>query len=422
MTAYTCKDTLNAALAGFAGCKAFVDGTGKIRTRFRPRDGKPAYTTLEPGTADFAVWYDACITGTTAQIVRLPGAAKPKTFAHAYQLLKADTSFKKLDDRTRALMLPIVEAWLDTKVDAKFNLLWRDATMDVMDYGMCQRAVTGAADMYLAARVAAHATKSPERQKADAHKLVANKDAGRQLHVAFRKLFKIARQQSPSWVKFDPTFGIEVDRPNPAMSRLKPWSYEAQLQYEAFFPIGTAERTLYELAKWLGSRVSDCGQVAWEHRTLEPVDGVLTLGYRFVEHKKRKYAESQFQATTDELEAALAHVPQAERKGVILKKANGEAYAFEYLSNAMARWTRRAGLAKGHTLHGIRKNMGHDMAAGGATLKESMAGLAHLTPQESLRYSMSYEQTRGAVAAKGKVVDFRRKRAELFAAQLQKAG
>jgi len=60
----------------------------------------------------------------------------------------------------------------------------------------------------------------------------------------------------------------------------------------------------------------------------------------------------------------------------------------------MQEWTRAAGLAPGHTLHGLRKTLGKMLAESGATTRELMAILGHDDIAHAELYTREAEQRR----------------------------
>lgn len=389
MTAYTSKDTLNAALAAYAACKAFVDATGKLRTRYRA-NGVAKYTTLEPGSVEFDAWHDALVTGVlppSGRVVKLNGGVVPKSLAHAYKLLRETREWQGLAPKTRENQETPLDAML--KIEVKEGMLWRDAPMAELSRAAVKKLVT---------LVPAYQAK--------------------QLLTILSKLAEIALDADKPWMEYNPTFGVKVKRP---VSKWKPWPWASQLHFEASYAYGTNARTVYELAKWLGVRRSDIATLCWEQlgEDIDEETGELVEGFTFMPYKTRRTGKVIFQPMTDALRAALAHIPAEARKGTVLKAEHGGPYVIRSLSRRMFDWTRAIGLGPGHILHGIRKNMGHDMAAGGATLREGMAGGGWSTPGQFLNYSASYEQKRGAIIASNKVVELRRKREEM---RLKKAG
>lgn len=383
MTAYADKDTLNAALADYPGCRAFLDGTGKLRTRHRPT---VKTTRAEPGSVEFDAWYEALITGValpTAKVVKLEGGVVPQSLGHAYKLLRDTNAWKDAAPKTRENQSRPLDALLKTELAA--GMLWRDAPMSELT-----RAV-----------VAKIIDRTPAYQQ-------------KQLLAILSKLCVVALNAEPAWMEYNPTLGIKAKRP---ASKWKPWSYASMLRFEAAYAYGTTARTVYELAKWLGVRRSDIATITWEQLGPDLIDGVMVEGWTFMPKKTERLGKVIFAPITDELRAALAHI--TERTGTVLKKQDGGQYVIHTLSGYMQDWTADIGLAAGHILHGIRKNMGHDAADSGATLNEGMALGGWSTPNQYLGYAATFEQKRGAVRGSNKIVDLRRKREEL---RLKKAG
>jgi integrase len=89
-----------------------------------------------------------------------------------------------------------------------------------------------------------------------------------------------------------------------------------------------------------------------------------------------------------------------ERKGeyVVLTQW-GKPFSVKALGMRMQGWTRAAGLAPGHTMHGLRKTLGKLLAENCATTREIMAVLGHDCIQHAELYTREAEQRR--LAAEG---------------------
>ena len=88
--------------------------------------------------------------------------------------------------------------------------------------------------------------------------------------------------------------------------------------YEAFWPIGSRQRTAYALALWLGNRVSDVTRLEWSMLTTKTLtlDGnVISVdGFELVQFKGRKRGKQLFLPMTAMLEAELAGLESALRE------------------------------------------------------------------------------------------------------------
>lgn len=70
------------------------------------------------------------------------------------------------------------------------------------------------------------------------------------------------------WIEIDPTAAVEW---RPAYSGWKAWPHEAMEKFEKRWPLGTAARTCYGLALWLGNRRGDVAGLRWDQRVTRRV-------------------------------------------------------------------------------------------------------------------------------------------------------
>jgi integrase len=81
----------------------------------------------------------------------------------------------------------------------------------------------------------------------------------------------------------------------------------------------------------------------------------------------------------------------------------GKPFSVKALGMRMQEWTRLAGLAPGHTLHGLRKTLGKMLAEAEATTREVMAVLGHDDIAHAELYTREAEQKKLARAAMRKL-------------------
>ncbi len=67
------------------------------------------------------------------------------------------------------------------------------------------------------------------------------------------------------WLKHDPSFGIK----RPKMHRIRSWTDDEIAVYRGRWPLGTKQRTAFELFLNTGQRRSDVVRMAWPHITVE---------------------------------------------------------------------------------------------------------------------------------------------------------
>jgi integrase len=102
-----------------------------------------------------------------------------------------------------------------------------------------------------------------------------------------------------------------------------------------------------------------------------------------------------------ELIAALEAIES--RGDYVVLTQYGKPFSVKALGMRMQEWTSLAGLASGHTLHGLRKTLGKMLAEAEATTRELMAVLGHDDIAHAELYTREAEQKKLARAAMHKL-------------------
>ena len=191
-----------------------------------------------------------------------------------------------------------------------------------------------------------------------------------------RKLTGVALDQE--WIEYDPTYRI---RCRPAFKGWKAWSDESCAAFEKRWPLGTTPRTVYAIARYFGHRRSDVAAVKWTD--LEVAAGNVV---------QSKTGKALWIPLHPELAKALEATPR--RGEYVVLTQYGQPFSAKALGMRMQDWTKQAGLAPGHTLHGLRKKLGAMLAEAGATTRELMAILGHDDLAHAELYSREAEQRR----------------------------
>lgn len=186
------------------------------------------------------------------------------------------------------------------------------------------------------------------------------------------------------WLKHDPSAGIK----RPKTQKIRSWTEAEIATFRAHWPIGTKQRTAFELFLNIGQRRSDVVRMAWPHIT------------------GRKIAVTQQKTGVDLViplhRDALAALDKAERKPIaILTTAYDRPFTVAGFSQWMRDAISDAGLPLDCQPHGLRKAAGRRLAEAGCTAKEIMAILGHKTLSEAERYTEDAGQAglaEGAVA------------------------
>ena len=351
----------------------YKDRHGKTRWRYR-RSGKTISLPGQPGEAEFEEAYRAAVEGRTprvAQNIAMPGASLPKTFGAAWRKVTASAEWKGYDPATRKKNATLAEAFLHSKVVEDHSLLWRDVPVQDMRR------------RHLKDLIALHSA-TPHKAK--------------HLLVAIRKMLTAALDEE--WIEVDPSYKLKW---RPAYKGWKAWTPEAMEKFEARWAPGTAARTCYALALWLGNRRGDVAALRWDQRcTRSVVIGAVARSVEGFAMTQEKTSNELFVPITPMLAETINAIN--ERGTTILMTQYGEPFSPKSLTGMMAHWTKLAGIEPGFTLHGLRKTLGKMLAEGGASTRQLMKILGHDDIEHAELYSREAEQVLMATEGMDKVV------------------
>lgn len=359
------------------GVSSYMDRHGKTRWRYRA-NGRlvplPA-----PNERGFKEAYRAAVEGRNirkAPVVTMPGAALPGTFGAAEKRLKASVKWLAHDDSTKFKNSRLIEEFLGLRVVPDHPLTWRDVPVKNLRRVHVEELL-------------GHFIATPHKAK--------------HLLVAIRKLVYVAMRLD--WIAIDPTAAVEW---RPAYTGWKAWPHEAMQKFEQRWPLGTAARTCYGLALWLGNRRGDVADLRWDQRVTRKVmiDGQERHfdGFDIVQakNKNRTGGKRLFVPITPMLGEILG---AADKRGeTVLVTAYGQPFSSKSLTGSMAHWCKLAGLAKGLTLHGLRKSLGVYLAEAEASTRQLMDVLGHDDIDHAELYSREASQVRLAVQGMDRVV------------------
>lgn len=348
---------------------------GKTYWRFRKTGHKDVMLPGEPHSREFDAIYQAVTEGRpAAQVIQLEGTAKPKTFKHAYQLLKQTKAWRELEPKSKRNYSSVTERLLRHKVAGG---CFGDAPVD-------------------------------ELRRRDAIAVLNEFSDGAttewRMLIVLRKLIVVALDQE--WIVNDPT--LHLKRP-PKVEGHATWSAEHLAKFESHWPAGSPQRTAYALGLWLGNRVSDIAQLRWGQMTTKEImwqgNMIAVEGFEFVPHKgrKKKKAKALFLPMTPMLAEHLDAVPRGRTPYVVANGNFDRGYTIDALSQAMSRWAKEAGLPAGYTMHGLRKALGAKLAEADATTRQLMDVLGHSNIAFAELYSREASQVRMAYEAMDKV-------------------
>ncbi|MBY5898043.1 phage integrase family protein [Rhizobium leguminosarum] len=194
--------------------------------------------------------------------------------------------------------------------------------------------------------------------------------------VAIRKMIYVALDEE--WIEADPTYKLSY---RPEYKGRRGWTEGERAQFEKRWPIGTAPRTCYGLALWLGNRRSDVSRLTWP---------MFNFDRRQVTIQTKKGDKELILPITPMLLEILA--PLDRRKPFVLLNAYGNPYSEKSLTGMMAHWTKMADMPKGCTLHGLRKTLGKLLAESGSRTRQLMEMLGHVDIEHAELYSREASQ------------------------------
>lgn len=334
---------------------SFQDRHGRTRWRYR-RSGKTISIPGQPGEPAFEETYQAAIEGRPvrqAVVVAHPGATVSKSFRDAWKRVLRTPEWIKHDDATKDKNTRLAEEFLKLQVVADDPALWGD--MLIEDFKRRH-----------AKDILARFSETPHKAK--------------HLLVAIRKMLHVALDEE--WIEIDPTYKLSY---RPDYKGWRAWTDVERALFEARWPQGSAPRTAYSIALWLGNRRSDVVRLRWDWFDFQK--GIATI-----ETKKGK--KGLILPITPMLRDALNAV---ERKGeTVLVTQYGKPFSEKSITGRMRVWTKAADMPTGCTLHGLRKTLGKMLAESGASTRQLMEMLGHDDIEHAELYSREAEQQRMA--------------------------
>jgi enterobacteria phage integrase len=172
------------------------------------------------------------------------------------------------------------------------------------------------------------------------------------------------------WLKTDPSVGIK----RPRSKEIRAWSDTEMSAFEGRWPIGTKQRTAYELMLNVGTARIDVHRMTWAQFH----DGAAT-------YTRTKTGVAVDVGISSALSAALAAAPR--EHVTILNTEYGKPFTAAGFSNFMRDAIEAAGLPLECKPHGLRKSLGRRLADAGASAHDIMAALGHTTLAEAERYT-----------------------------------
>lgn len=184
------------------------------------------------------------------------------------------------------------------------------------------------------------------------------------------------------WRQTDPTKSVEKFKEG----EYHTWTDDELAAYESRWPLGTMQRTAYDLALYTGQRRADVARMTWAD----------------IERQVIRVVQSKTDAKLAiPIHTNLARTLKAwPRKHVAILASNrGAPYTTESFGNAMAAAIEAAGLPERCVFHGLRKAAARRLAEAGCTPHQIAAITGHKGLEEVERYTRAVTQSKLASQA-----------------------
>jgi integrase len=371
----------------YPGIGLWKDRLGKQRWRFQKKGLKATLLPvgLEPGTKAFDIAYKAIIESRAprkADVVDIPTAALPETFRAGWKLVLQSQSWRDLKPATQKNCEDDAEEFLAMPIVPGEKLTWGEVPVADMNYEDLERLI---------------------------RRWEVKPSKPWHMKVMLRKIFFEARRKG--WRNDDPTELVKWKRGGGKKGGYigwKMWPEEMLARFEARHPIGSAARTCYAMALWMGNRRGDIAKLRWDQLIEVEVDGEMIVGFEFEQDKEVQSDEDmiQFRPLTKMLAEALAPLDRS-KGGTVLKTAYGKAFSTDSLTGRMSDWCKQAGVPvsnketgeRGYSLHGLRKSYAKMVGETGASFQQQKDMLGHTTPQQVALYAKGVDKRKTTTAA-----------------------
>lgn len=184
------------------------------------------------------------------------------------------------------------------------------------------------------------------------------------------------------WLKHDPSAGIKRPKSKP----IRAWNDAELAAFERRWPLGTKQRTAYELMLGVGTARVDVHRMTW---TQIDIGGV--------EYTRNKTGVPVDIGLGTSLRAALAATPRTHV--TIINTEFGRPFTVDGFSGFMRDAMKAAGLPLDCKPHGLRKTLGRRLADAGVSAHDIMAALGHTTLAQAELYTKEANRRRGGQRA-----------------------
>lgn len=378
----------------YPGITLFVDHRGTTRWRYRSKTIRGKLMPGNPGDEEFEKEHKLLVEGEPkkAEVVELPDAALPQTFRSAWKAITSTQDWADLDPATKSKQSRNAKEFLDLPIVPGKEGTWGDVPVADMDDDDLEK---------IKLRLSVDSKGKPTPSKPW------------HVKVVLKKIFFYARKRK--WRQDDPTDLVKWKRggaKNGGYVGWKPWPWELRQQFEARHPIGSAARTCYALALFIGNRRGDVARLRWSDLKLVPFEDEWIYVFDYIQNKKVQNDDDmrQIRPLSRMLSEALEPLPRD--KEFVLLNGYGVPFSEKSLTGMMAHWTHQAGMPKGYTLHGLRKSYGGDLAEAGASEMQQKDMLGHTTLDEVVNYAKGASKLRLTVEGTRRLEEYHEKRAK----------
>jgi integrase len=214
---------------------------------------------------------------------------------------------------------------------------------------------------------------------------------GAQLDTLKKLRILVQHANGLNWLKGDPTAGIK----RPKTKEIRAWTDAELAAFEARWPIGTKQRTAYELMRNVGTARVDVHAITWAQIDADGVN-----------YKRSKSGVAVDSDMSDELRAALNATPR--EHVTIINTVYGRPHTVDGFSGFLRDAMTAAGLPLDCKPHGLRKTLGREMADADASAHDIMAKLGHTTLKQAENYTREADRKRGSRRAGQKLAEYKK--------------
>jgi integrase len=201
---------------------------------------------------------------------------------------------------------------------------------------------------------------------------------GAMLDILKKLRILISHAIEKEWLKYDPSKGIKRPKSKP----IRRWREAEMAAFEDRWPLGTKQRTAYELMLNVGTARADVHLMTWTQ--------VDAGGVEYTRSKSGEHVDIGMSAA---LRAALNATPRSHV--TIINTEFGRPFTVDGFSGFMRDAMNAAGLPLCCKPHGLRKTLGNRLADAEVSTHDIQATLGHTTLEQAHNYTRESNRKRG---------------------------